>query len=180
MNAKNIFIMQFFQAIADEGGNTPKSISLNFDNINTPISITDHLIDVFSYAINKAFPTSSNLPPAVITPVSNAKFGDYQCNSSMALVKLLAVPGAKPPSPRDVATKILENVPKSPLIAKCDIAGPGFINVFLERSYAKQALTSILTNGVQPPEVNRQRVVVDFSSPNIGKLTKEQNKKVKN
>lgn len=87
----------------------------------------------------------------------------------MQLAKTLAAPGTKPPSPRDIAVKILENLPKSPLVAKCEIAGPGFLNVYLERSYAERALTSILQNGVQPPKFRKQRVIVDFSSPNIGK-----------
>lgn len=75
----------------------------------------------------------------------------------------------KVPSPRDIALKILEHLPISPVIAKCDVAGPGYINVYLERSYAETALTAILLNGVQPPKFERKRVVVDFSSPNIGK-----------
>lgn len=86
----------------------------------------------------------------------------------MQLAKLLASPGSKPQSPRDIAIQIMANLPKSPLINKCEIAGPGFINIYLERAYAEQALTSILSNGVQPPKVDRLRVVVDFSSPNIG------------
>lgn len=124
---------------------------------------------MFSAAISNAFPTATDLPPAIVAPISNPKFGDYQCNSSMQLAKLLSSPGAKPPSPRDVATKILENIPKSPLINKCEIAGPGFINVYLDRAYAERAITSILSKGVQPPAAKRQRVVIDFSSPNIGK-----------
>lgn len=143
---------------------------MNFNvEIDAPISITDHLVQLFSAAIASAFPEAINLPQAIIASVSNAKFGDYQCNSSMQLSKILATPGTKPLSPRDIAVKILDHLPKSPLVAKCEIAGPGFINVYLERSYAERALTSILQNGVQPPKVHKQRVVVDFSSPNIGK-----------
>lgn len=155
-----------FQAIAAERGN---ATSLSLDEIDSPISITDHLVQLFSAAIASAFPEVAGSSPAVITPVSNPKFGDYQCNNSMQLAKILAAPGSKPPSPRDIAVKILENLPESPLVAKCEIAGPGFLNVYLERSYAERALTSILQNGVQPPKYRKQRVIVDFSSPNIGK-----------
>lgn len=51
---------------------------------------------------------------------------------------------------------------------KCEIAGQGFLNVYLDRSYAQRALTSILQIGVQPPKFPKLRVAVDFSSPNIG------------
>lgn len=144
--------------------------------IDGPISITDHLVGIFSFAISNAFPNISNLPPAIIAPGTNPKFGDYQCNNSMQLAQFLKnseefrVGGVKLPSPHTIATKVLENLPKSPLIAKCDVAGPGFINIYLERSYAEKALTSILLNGVQAPKFDHHRVVVDFSSPNIGEF----------
>lgn len=142
--------------------------------IDRPIPITDQLVDVFSAAISSAFPEISNAPTAVIAPGTNPKFGDYQCNNSMGIVALLkntdeCKSGAKkPPSPRDVALKILEHLPSSPVVEKCDVAGPGFINVYLNRSYAETALNAVLLNGVQPPKTEKKRVVVDFSSPNIG------------
>lgn len=37
------------------------------------------------------------------------------------------------------------------------------------RSYAINVLTSLLQEGVKPPKIRRQRVVIDFSSPNIAK-----------
>lgn len=171
---QNVFLTHYsncyrFQAISAERGN---AASLNLDEIDSPISITDHLVQLFSAAIDLAFPEATNSLPAIITPVSNPKFGDYQCNSSMQLSKTLATSGTKPLSPRDIAVKILDNLPKSPLVAKCEIAGPGFLNVYLERSYAERALTSILQNGVQPPKFHRQRAIVDFSSPNIGEFGK--------
>lgn len=95
----------------------------------------------------------------------------------MAIVALLknsaeAKTGAlKVPAPREIGLKILENLPPSPLIDKCDVSGPGFVNIYLARSYADMALTSILSNGLQPPKFAKKCVVVDFSSPNIGRLT---------
>lgn len=136
------------------------------------------MVETFSVAISSAFSDLSNLPLAVIAPGTNPKFGDYQCNSSMSIVALLknseeVKSGAKKPqSPRDVALKILEHLPHSSVIAKCDVAGPGFINVYLDRSYAQVALTSVLLHGVQPPKFPKKRVIVDFSSPNIGKFLK--------
>lgn len=146
---------------------------ITLDDITAPISIVEHLTDVFTNAIASALPDLPNAPEALIAPGTNAKFGDYQCNSSMQLAGLLkgvaTSQGSKPSSPRDIATKILENLPKSPLIEKCDIAGPGFINIYLTRAYAEKVLSSLLLNGIQPPKQDLKTVVVDFSSPNIGK-----------
>lgn len=72
-------------------------------------------------------------------------------------------------SPRDIGTKVMQNVPASPLVEKYDVSGAGFINIFLSRTYGANAITTILRDGVQPPVSRRKRVVVDFSSPNIAK-----------
>lgn len=124
-------------------------------------------------AIATAFPELPKPPEALVVTGPNAKFNDYQCNSSMPLVALLkpiyAAKGAKPTSPRDIALKIIENLPKTPLIDRTDISGPGFINIFLSKAYPEKILTSFLLNGIQPPKHPKMKVIVDFSSPNIGK-----------
>lgn len=73
-------------------------------------------------------------------------------------------------APRDVAQNIVQNLPPHFLIDKTDIAGPGFINIYLNKEYGRQALSTIFEKGVQPPDIEKRlRVVVDFSSPNIAK-----------
>ena len=126
-----------------------------------------HLSEVFTAAINAAYPSLPSAP-IVITESTKAAFGDYQCNSAMPIAQMLKAQNAKAP-PRDIATKIIENVPHSPLISKLEIAGAGFINIFIETSYVVSAITSILKDGVKPPPMKRQKVVIDFSSPNIAK-----------
>lgn len=134
------------------------------------IPIIDHLTTVFSIAIATSFPELSNAPQAIIA--AGSKFSDYQCNNAMKLADLLKpiyiANGAKPLSPRDVAMRIVQNVPQSPVIDKYDVAGPGFINIYIHHGYVEKALNSILLNGVQPPKHESKKVVVDFSSPNIG------------
>lgn len=133
------------------------------------MSILDHLTGAFSDAIASSFPTLQDVPTVIAAGTNpNPKFGDYQCNSAMAISKILSTRGEKM-SPRDIATKITQNLSPSPLIERCEVAGAGFINVFLNRSYGINALTSILRNGVRPIAVKKQRVVVDFSSPNVAK-----------
>jgi arginyl-tRNA synthetase len=129
------------------------------------ISIVDHLTEVFSCAINSAFPELNNTARAVITDSNKA---DYQCNSAMAVNGMLKEKNVKT-SPRDVAMKLIACIPSSPLIEKTEIAGPGFINVYLSKEHAKSAISSLLKDGVQPPETKRKRIVIDFSAPNIAK-----------
>lgn len=72
--------------------------------------------------------------------------------------------------PRNVANNILSKLEESILVDKCEIAGPGFINIYLKRDFGRTVLSSWLKKGdVPPPCVQRKRVVIDFSSPNIAK-----------
>jgi arginyl-tRNA synthetase len=128
------------------------------------IAIRKHLSDVFTTAICASYPMLSN-PPIIITESNRS---DYQCNSAMPICQLLKAQGIKV-SPIDVAKKILESIPFSPLISGTEIAGAGFINITLSKEYAISAVSSIIKDGVKPPPAKRMRVVVDFSSPNIAK-----------
>lgn len=130
-------------------------------------SVLKHLTEVFTNAISSAYPNLPNAP-TVLTESTKLAFGDYQCNSAMPISQLLKAQNVKT-NPREIANKILENVPHSPLISKMEIAGAGFINVFLDKDYPARAIKSILLDGVQPPPMKRQKVVIDFSSPNIAK-----------
>uniref|UniRef100_A0A8C5Q9X7 Arginine--tRNA ligase, cytoplasmic n=1 Tax=Leptobrachium leishanense TaxID=445787 RepID=A0A8C5Q9X7_9ANUR len=132
------------------------------------MNINAHLQEVFGVAIRSAYPDLENAPLAV-TPNQQPKFGDYQCNSAMAITQILKAKDIKV-SPREIAENIVKNIPNNDLIAKTDIAGPGFINVHLRKDFISKQLTKLLVNGVQPPVIGeKKRVLVDFSSPNIAK-----------
>src|SRR5713101_7028957 len=60
---------------------------------------------------------------ALIKPVQDPRYGDYQANCAMPLAKVL---GRKP---RDVAQQIVERLSLDDLLEPPEIAGPGFINV---------------------------------------------------
>uniref|UniRef100_A0A673XQD8 Arginine--tRNA ligase, cytoplasmic n=1 Tax=Salmo trutta TaxID=8032 RepID=A0A673XQD8_SALTR len=134
----------------------------------TMMNINQRLQEIFGEAIREAWPDLEN-PPLAVTPNQQAKFGDYQCNSAMAMAQMMKSKGLKV-NPREIAEKIQQNIPDNELIEKTEIAGPGFINVHLKRSFVSKLLTNLLLNGVQPPPLeSKKKVVVDFSSPNIAK-----------
>lgn len=91
----------------------------------------DYLKSKFKNAILRAYP---NLPdaPVVITVSTQSKFNDYQCNSAMPVSKLLQDHGTKT-NPRSVGVKIAEQITPCTVISKVDVAGAGFINIFLNR-----------------------------------------------
>lgn len=64
----------------------------------------------------------------------------------------------------------MENVPQHEIIEKLEVAGPGFINIFLSKSFGLETLSTIFENGILPPtSIKKLRIVVDFSAPNIAK-----------
>ncbi len=96
---------------------------------------------------------------------SNPKFGDYQANMAMGLAKQLGQP------PRAFAQSIVDNLDVAEVCEPPQIAGPGFINFIVKPSYLATQLQTMRANerlGV-PVAAHPQRVVVDFSSPNIAK-----------
>ena len=75
-------------------------------------------------------------------------------------------------APREIALRIVGFVPESDhMIERVEVAGPGFINIFLKKSFIVSEINNLLVQGVQPPHHpgGRKRVIVDFSSPNIAK-----------
>jgi arginyl-tRNA synthetase len=96
---------------------------------------------------------------------SNPKFGDYQANMAMGLSKKLGQ------QPRQIAQSIVDNLDVAAVCEPPQIAGPGFINFIVKPSYLAtqlQAMQSDSRLGV-PIAAKPQRVIVDFSSPNIAK-----------
>ena len=103
---------------------------------------------------------------AIITPATDAKFGDYQANGIMALAKRLKT------NPRQLAEKVIQELDLSDVCEKIEIAGPGFINLSLKNDFIADSLLQINDDAeslgidkVKKPE----NIVVDFSGPNIAK-----------
>ena len=74
--------------------------------------------------------------------------------------------------PRDIALKIVEFVPKDDrMIERVEVAGPGFVNIFLKKDFIVSEVNDLLVKGVRPPHLSggKKKVIVDFSSPNIAK-----------
>mgnify|MGYP000414395547 CR=1 FL=1 len=130
-------------------------------------SILKRLNYIFDNATLESFPELQDHQNFLteITPSTQEKFGHYQYNSAMKLSKLLKIP------PREIAERIIKNIDTNDLISNVEIAGPGFINITLSKEYLAETVLYILDNlnlGIDLP-INPQRIVIDFSSPNIAK-----------
>ncbi|WP_137938681.1 arginine--tRNA ligase [Chitinivorax sp. B] len=100
----------------------------------------------------------------LVQPAGKPEFGDYQVNGVMAAAKQLKM------NPRELAQKVVDHAQVSDLVAKLDIAGPGFINLHLDPAYLARRVEQALADpklGV-PPQPKR-KVMVEYSSPNVAK-----------
>uniref|UniRef100_A0A672KKA0 Arginine--tRNA ligase, cytoplasmic n=1 Tax=Sinocyclocheilus grahami TaxID=75366 RepID=A0A672KKA0_SINGR len=121
------------------------------------LNINQCLQQIFGEAISTAYPGIENAP-LTVTLNQQAKFGDYQCNSAMPMAQMMKAKGQKV-SPREIAEKIVQNIPNNELIERTEIAGPGFINVHLKRMFVSKLLSNLLVNGVQPPSLKKKKKV---------------------
>lgn len=92
------------------------------------------------------------------------EFGDYQANGAMGAAKKLGM------NPREFAQKILDNANLNGIADKLDIAGPGFINIFLNQEWlAQNANNALQAVDFDIKTANPQTIVIDYSSPNVAK-----------
>lgn len=69
---------------------------------------------------------------------AKVQFGDYQANGVMAVAKKLGM------APRQLAEQVLSHLDLSGIASKVEIAGPGFINIFLDPAFLAENVSSAL------------------------------------
>lgn len=124
-----------------------------------------HLQNQLQHALVAAFGEDYANTDPILVPTSNPKFGDFQSNVAMSLAKPLGK------APRAIAEQIVQNLDLTDICEPPAIAGPGFINLTLKTSYLEDQLAGMQADsrlGVERVKAP-QRVIVDFSSPNIAK-----------
>lgn len=107
--------------------------------------------------------------PALIAPGKKVGFGDYQANCAMGAAKAMGT------NPKELAAKIMDaltlELAQDNIAAKIEIAGPGFINIYLNDEWLGQQIANAQTDArlniatVSQP----QNVVIDYSGPNLAK-----------
>ncbi|UBH22223.1 arginine--tRNA ligase [Macrococcus armenti] len=120
------------------------------------------LIEEIKQAILKA-ELVTEVPEIKIETPKDTKNGDYATNIAMVLTKL-----AKR-NPREIAQAIVDNIDiKKADISKIDIAGPGFINFYMDNAYLTAIITEALTKQKDfgKGEPKDERILVEYVSAN--------------
>ncbi len=114
--------------------------------------------------LKAALVEESTMPQVLLETPRNKENGDYATNIAMQLTKL-----AKKP-PRVIAEAIIEAIDKeSASIEKIEVAGPGFINITLNKDYLQEVVKTVLLQGAEYGRTNSgngERIQVEFVSAN--------------
>jgi len=122
-----------------------------------------HLAELFGQALRTVAPEFADSLTVVIDRPKQAQHGDYACNLAMQLAKPLRR------SPRDIAQALITALPASTVIDKVEIAGAGFINVFITTTAKQSVVRGVLQAGDDYGRINLgygRKLQVEFVSAN--------------
>ncbi|HEK1717848.1 TPA: arginine--tRNA ligase [Proteus mirabilis] len=126
------------------------------------MNIQAFLSEKISMAMSAAGAPADSEP--LVRQSAKVQFGDYQANGVMGAAKKMGIP------PRQLAEKILEHLDITDIADKVEIAGPGFINIFLSPVWvAQQAEYALADEHLNITKVTPETIVIDYSSPNVAK-----------
>jgi arginyl-tRNA synthetase len=133
--------------------------------------IEDRLVAWLREGLAGAAPSlglDGDLPVPELQAPRQKEHGDFATNVALALAKAVGRP------PRDVAEALVDALPPAPFVDRVEIAGPGFVNVFLTEEWLHDVLRQIAEEGAsyggRPP--TGEEVQVEFVSANpTGPLT---------
>jgi arginyl-tRNA synthetase len=126
------------------------------------LNFKSHLSELFAQSLREVAPNQVGATVLIERPKLVAH-GDYACNLAMQLAKPLRK------SPRDIAQALIAALPKSDVIEKVEIAGAGFINVFITTAAKQNVVRGVLHAGAGYGHIhvgNGRKVGVEFVSAN--------------
>lgn len=83
---------------------------------------------------------------------AKVQFGDYQANGVMAVAKKLGM------APRQLAEQVLSHLDLNGIANKVEIAGPGFINIFLDPAFLADNVNRALQSERSASRNRRRRL----------------------
>jgi arginyl-tRNA synthetase len=130
--------------------------------MNSAVDLRAHLVNLLRAALDRSVPQAPFVELVLERPKS-AQHGDYACNVAMQLAQPLKR------SPREIAKGIVDALPGSPLVHKAEVAGAGFINLYLDPGARQQIVPAILEAGANYGRLSvgdGKKIQVEFVSAN--------------
>src|SRR5262249_59381829 len=105
-----------------------------------PEDARTRLAGILATAVETVAPASAGVAIVLERP-KHAQHGDYACNIALQLAKVLKRP------PREIAARLVTALASAPDLERAEIAGAGFINLFLKLDYKQRVVNRILAAG---------------------------------
>ena len=107
---------------------------------NIPADLRTHLCDLLLAALEIVAPGTGAMPVVLDRPKS-AQHGDYASNLAMQLARSMKR------NPRELALALVAALPASPALDKAEVAGAGFVNLYLKPAARQQVIRDVLERG---------------------------------
>lgn len=136
-------------------------------NLSDAGSTQSQLFEIVKNALAEAFEDAVQFEDRIkIDYPAQAEHGDYASNIALAISKDLGK------NPREVAEAVSEKIVVGEMIKKVEVAGPGFINIFVSDEYLNSEVDKVLGEkekyGLSELGAGKN-LVVEYSQPNIAK-----------
>ncbi|HSL10089.1 MAG TPA: arginine--tRNA ligase [Actinomycetota bacterium] len=124
--------------------------------------IEDQLREVIAAGLRTVVGDAGEVPTPELLAPKQKEHGDFATNVA------LAVAGRLRRSPREVAQDVVDAMPPAPFIEKVEVAGPGFINLFVTDDWLHDVVRRIAAEGDAYGTVapSGRRAQVEFVSAN--------------
>jgi arginyl-tRNA synthetase len=126
-------------------------------------TLKETLVRAVQAAKDEGLFSYETLPGFVLEVPKEKIHGNFSTNLALVLAKTVRK------SPRETAEVIRANLPANPYIARTEVAGPGFINFYLNRVWLAEALRTMLlqkTGYGENSELAGLKVQLEFVSAN--------------
>lgn len=147
--------------------NLTNIVKTTYDKTDLLKLATDQVREIFRQALVAAIAAGTlpeaPLPDFVIEQPGDSTHGDLAANLALVSAKTFGM------APRKIAETILLHLPASKIIQRVEIAGPGFINLFLSEEYFSAVVAAACTLGEEYGRTNfgnGEKINVEFVSAN--------------
>lgn len=123
--------------------------------------LINQVFDVLNENIKKIF--NVEIEKKDLQNSTKKEFGDFQTNFAMVNSKKIGK------NPREIAKELVEQFDGKGIIKKIELAGPGFINIYVSDEKLNEEITKFGSEKFEYGIDTSRIVAIDYSSPNIAK-----------